>query len=330
MLYGHREKIKMLKNIYAKGCAFGTYLFSGSDGIGKKMVALWFAKLLNCPSPNAPCGVCLSCRKIERGEHPDVRVISRDEKKTAILIDDVRQEIIEESSYQPFEGKYRVFIIDNAHDLNEQSQNALLKTLEEPPPFMVIILVTSRPSELLPTVLSRCREIRFLPLKPEEVMKIMDERMDIPKEKIPLLTALSSGSPGKGLFLAYNETFWQDRESLLEILCNLEDKDIEELIQFANGMDITFADRVRLENFFEVLISWIRDILLLKNSIDNLFNIDYSFSLKKVYSYYNTIELLQMKDLILETRELVFKNNLNIKMAILRILIQIKKAYLFY
>ena len=140
----------------------GGYIFSGPEGIGKKMVAKIIAQKLNCTADlNKPCGSCSSCLRIQKLQHPDVHIIENDESQ--IKIEDIR-DIKREASFRPYEGVMKVFIIDNAHKLNSEAANALLKILEEPPKDSVIILITHKVQTIFKTVLSRCKQIRFASL----------------------------------------------------------------------------------------------------------------------------------------------------------------------
>jgi DNA polymerase III subunit delta' len=327
-LIGHEKNRMVLLKLFSEGFVSGSYLFSGIESVGKKMMALWFAKLLNCPDENPPCEKCISCRKINGGIHPDVKMITREENKTVITIDQVRSQVIDEANYRPFEGKFRIFIIDDAHLLNEQAQNALLKTLEEPGETVIIILVTSRPSELLPTIISRCREIKFFPLPPGEIQAILGEISGVEPEKLGLLAHFSSGAPGKALQLAEDRDFWNRREELFGVLEKLPDGKLDDILRFCESYNISRTDVKALESTFEIMLSWFRDILFLKSDMDreSLVNDDYYINLNRVVFCFEPEDVLSIQNLILEIRKLVFENNLNIKMALQRLLIRIKQA----
>src|SRR4051812_19456969 len=183
-VFGHHRLIDLLKRSIAGGTLPPSLLFVGPAGVGKRKVALAVAQALNCvrlttPERHLPadgsrvdggadaCGQCAACRRIERGVHPDVLVVEPGDSG-AIKIDQVR-DIVERAAYRPFEGRRRVVIVDDADALVVAAQHALLKTLEEPPPCSVFILVTSRPDVLLPTVRSRCPQLRFRPLPPDDI-----------------------------------------------------------------------------------------------------------------------------------------------------------------
>jgi DNA polymerase-3 subunit delta' len=172
---GHARLRSLLAAAAHRGTLPPSLIFAGPEGVGKRRTAIALAQLLNCPSPGDEgldaCGVCPSCRRIARGVHADVMTIEP-EVSGSIKIDQVR-EAIERAAYRPFEGRRRVVIVDDADALQPEAQNALLKTLEEPPPSSVFVLVTARPDLLLTTVRSRCQRARFGRLTAADVASVL-------------------------------------------------------------------------------------------------------------------------------------------------------------
>ena len=179
-------------------------IFAGPDGVGKRAAAVALAQALNCPTPVAPtdrlaldaCGECPVCRRIGRGLHPDVTVVEPGETGS-IKIDVVREEI-RKTAFKPFEARRRVIIFNDADGLGDDAQNALLKTLEEPPPGSVLILVTAHPHRLLPTVRSRCPVVRFAPLAPADVAEWLMRAHAVPEAEARAVAAVARGQPGRG------------------------------------------------------------------------------------------------------------------------------------
>jgi DNA polymerase-3 subunit delta' len=173
---GHRRLLELLSRSISRQALPPSLIFSGPDGIGKRRVALAAAQALNCLSPVEldACGQCAACTRIARGIHPDVLVVEPGETGS-IKIEQVR-DIVDRAGYRPFEGRRRVVIVDDADALVAAAQNALLKTLEEPPGSSIFVLITSRPDMLLPTVRSRCPELRFRALTPDEVAAVLVAR----------------------------------------------------------------------------------------------------------------------------------------------------------
>jgi DNA polymerase-3 subunit delta' len=205
---GHHRLISLLKRSIAGGTLPPSLIFAGPAGVGKRLTALGVAQTLNClrtgtpnPEPRTPtsddaCGVCAACTRIMRGVHPDVLIVEPGDSG-AIKIDQVR-DIVDRTGYRPFEGRRRAVIIDEADALVAAAQNALLKTLEEPPPSSVFIIVTSRPDVLLPTVRSRCPQLRFRPLSADEIAAVLMARGRSETEA-RAVAATAGGSLGQAL-----------------------------------------------------------------------------------------------------------------------------------
>jgi DNA polymerase-3 subunit delta' len=200
---GNRPLLALLARTSARGALPPSLIFSGPLGIGKRLTATALAQTLNCTSAIPwhngldACGDCASCRRIARGIHADVLIVEPGDSGS-IKVDQVR-DAIERAAYRPFEGRRRVVIVDEADALMPEAQNALLKTLEEPPPASVFVLVTSRPDVLLPTVRSRCQHLRFGPLDAADVADILIRAHGIGEEDAHAAAAASAGSVGRAL-----------------------------------------------------------------------------------------------------------------------------------
>lgn len=193
---GQQQVLDLIARAAVRGTLPPSLIFAGPDGVGKRMAAKALAQLLNCLTPRMEppdaCGECASCKRIARGVHADVLVLEPGDTGT-IKIDPVR-EAIERAAYRPFEGRKRVLIIDQADALNPDAQNALLKTLEEPPPSSLFVLVTSRPDTLLVTVRSRCQRLRFGRLSPGDVAAVLIKKFDFSPAKAQAAAAMADGS----------------------------------------------------------------------------------------------------------------------------------------
>ena len=206
-IVGHRRFKRLLMRAVHSGSLPQSLVFAGPEGVGKRQTALALAQALNCLNPAVDeeglqdaCGTCASCGKVGRGLHPDVMVIRREDDKKSIPVSEAR-EINRHVAYRPFEGLFRVVIVDGADELGADTQDALLKTLEEPPPRNVFILVTSRPDMLFTTVLSRCCVLRFAPLAPADVAAALAGRHGLSERDALAAAALSGGSLGRALQL---------------------------------------------------------------------------------------------------------------------------------
>lgn len=253
-IIGHDRRIGILKRALAGGTLAHAYLFSGEEGIGKKMTALALAAAANCAQAgaNGACGICPSCRKTAAGTHPDVHLLAPDGDE--IKIDQVRQAQAD-LSLRPFEGAKKILIVDGAESMNDASANALLKTLEEPPGESVIILVSTMPQGLLPTIRSRCQEVRFLPLPRRVLAQALRERRGLSEADAWFLAAIARGSIGRGLEMdAAVER--QARDEFGALVSGLAELGPGELLSLADALS---KDRERFDRLIEIGVERFRD-----------------------------------------------------------------------
>lgn len=205
---GHEWAIEQLRHSIQAGSDAHAYLIGGPPGLGKALIALRLAQALNCEtSPGDPCRSCRSCRKIERGNHPDVRIAGMASQGAALKPEEAaRQKELKiatvrdwqrDISLRPYEGRCRVLILHDAERLSDEAANCMLKTLEEPPPYATIVLVANS-TELLPTIVSRCRVLRLRPLPRQQIAAALEQRGVAP-EDAALLAAWSGGRIGHAL-----------------------------------------------------------------------------------------------------------------------------------
>jgi DNA polymerase-3 subunit delta' len=218
------------------------YLFSGADGLGKKFIAIQLAKALNCLSARSggPCEKCESCRKINSGIHPDLLVISPKGKERIInvaMIGDMLQRV----SRKSYEGRYKIIIFDDAHRMRESASSKLLKTLEEPPPGTIMVLVTSRPDKLLPTIVSRCQAINFYLLPDKEIEDFLVRVKKVPFEEARVMASFAGGRVSESLKLLSGETV-RRRNAYLNYLQSAIKGDLAGLFNIVDGIDREFRE----------------------------------------------------------------------------------------
>jgi DNA polymerase-3 subunit delta' len=258
---GHERPITILERALANNTLAHAYLFSGDEGIGKKLTALALASAVNCPNrgPEGGCGACPSCRKTASGGHPDVHLLVPDGEE--IKIDQIRQ-IQEELALKPYEGAKKTLIVDFAESMNQSSSNAFLKTLEEPPGDALIILITSMPQSLLPTIRSRCQEIRFQPLPRGTLAQVLMNERGLLEGDAWFLAALARGSISRGLAMDVVQEK-AEREQFLSLWNDISRMRTSEVLDLAERYA---KDRERFDRLLEIGVESIRDALVYRET----------------------------------------------------------------
>lgn len=283
-IFGQERAKRVLTRALAENKLPHAYLFYGAEGLGRFKTALALAQALLCETGKGDaCGECSACRRVARENHPDVIVVrpeSRKGIKEWIIDPDlgtIRIEQIREFqrwiSVRSFEGGWKVGVFEGADKMNQAASNALLKTLEEPPPASLLILVSPTRSQLLPTIVSRCQPVHFAPLPEEDLEAFLSERQEIPKEGLSLVSALSGGSPGKALTL--------DSEWVTEVRREWIDRLHEFLASGPEGILMEFADDLSrsddLLSVLDIYESWYRDLLICRVDVpERIINRDYT------------------------------------------------------
>lgn len=261
-IFGHDRQIEALRKALSQKRIGHAYLMSGNDSIGKRALAVEFARAYNCekaPAPPDCCGHCLSCRKIARNIHPDFFLIRPEGQ--FIRINAVR-EIQQQMTFKPLEASVRVFIVDDADKMNEQAANALLKTLEEPSSANLMILITSRPYALPATILSRCLHMRFNPLPQDIVAEILVKKMGVDRQKANLLAALSGGSVKRALDMDDEEII----SFRFEVLSRVAAATKSEPFSMINLASFLNRDKNRIKLALEIIGSYFYDALVYKET----------------------------------------------------------------
>lgn len=302
---GQAQPINMLKGYIEQNRLEGGYLFIGPEGVGKKLVAKILAKVVNCQNKvQDSCDMCASCRKIENGQHPDVHIIEGIEPE--IRIEYIRQ-LQREINLKPYEGKKKVFIINNAHKLNAESSNALLKILEEPPKDTLIILVSDKPAILFKTIISRCRILKFSPFKRVELKEILKKDYQLDNNTAHFLAYFSEGRIGLAFKLKETSVL-RDKNRIIDKFAFLAKSRLDNLLM---------QNREDVRRSLNILASWLRDIYLIKIGMPHqeLINFDRKDELLKLMSRFSFLDLNQILNCISDSM-LYLDQNINIKLIL--------------
>lgn len=261
----HSIKERLRKSILHKKI-LNSYVFEGEQGIGKKSMAQVFASAILCQSEDAdvkPCGHCDACVKTFTGNHPDIIYVQKPKDKKTIGIDVIREQVLQQVYIKPLLADKKIFIIPEGEALTEQSQNGLLKVLEEPPSYTVFLILVPKAGMLLDTVLSRSGVFTFLPLSYEETKQYFTNRYSGENEKLEFAITFSQGIIGKGLSILENENFLQYYNQTIKRLTELlkSKSSITEFEQFC------IDNKESIDLVVDFMLIWLRDCVLIKLSM---------------------------------------------------------------
>ncbi|MCM0084340.1 DNA polymerase III subunit delta' [Geomonas sp. Red32] len=303
---GQDAAISILKRSISMGRVSHAYLFSGIEGCGKRKTALAFVQAVFCGKEDG-CGVCPSCKKLASGHHPDLHIL--EPEGAFIKIDQIR-ELQKELAYRPFEAPKKVCIIDGAEKLNQASGNALLKTLEEPPGDALMILITPERSAVMQTIQSRCQSLAFQPL-PVELVEERLVREGFPAEAARVAATLCGGSLKRAKEIGADGVL-EGRVAFLNRVLALNTRDIQALFQTAEEMA---ADKEGLPGFLELLLSFLRDILIYRSIPEGLANSDLEHLVAFEASRRSEGSVMELIEQLVHLRSLLSRN-VNARLAL--------------
>jgi len=254
---GHARLIAALQTAIRNRQAGHAYIFSGASGSGKTMLAKAFAKTLQCEAGGVePCGTCLSCRQFDSGNHPDT-IYPAPTKTKALGVEDVREQISRAVETKPYSHPYKIFILEEAADMSAAAQNALLKTLEEPPTYAVFLLLTQNIGRLLPTILSRCVMFKLHPLPAGEVAQHLTDALHIDEGSARLASAYAQGCIGRAAEIANSAQFLSLRESIVAMLEGIAQRDLISLFALVKELE---GFKNNIGDVLDIAYLWFRDL----------------------------------------------------------------------
>jgi DNA polymerase-3 subunit delta' len=321
-IIGYESIINHLRNAIQAGKVSHAYIFHGEEGMGKKMLAAIFAKTLQCMEHSIdPCNKCTSCMQAVTGNHPDIIQVTHE--KSSIGVDDIRLQVNGDIQIKPYSGRYKIYIIDSADKMTEQAQNALLKTIEEPPQYAVILLLVNNINGILPTILSRCVVLDLKPVDKQVIKEFLMEKHQIPEYLAEVAAGFSGGNVGKAIKYASSEDFERKKEDILHILRYIDEMELQEVIA---GLKTISENKTSIDDYIDFMILWYRDVLMLKATNDPnllLYKKEFQFIKKQA----NLRSYTELDNIIkaMEKAKLRLKANVNFDITIELMLLTIKE-----
>lgn len=320
---GHKDILKYISSAVENNRVSHAYILNGERGSGKKMLANLFAMTLLCETgDNEPCGKCHSCKQAESGNHPDIIRVTH-EKPNSISVDDIRTQVNNTVDIKPYQGPYKVYIIPQADMMTPQAQNAILKTIEEPPSYAVFLLLTENAETLLSTINSRCVMLKLRNIKDTLIKKYLMENLEIPDYKADMCTAFAQGNMGRAIMLANSDHFNEIREEAVQLLKHINEMELNEIVAAVKNISVY---KLEITDYLDIIMIWYRDVLLYKatKEIDKVVFKDQLQSIKEQArkSSYEGIELILES---LEKAKARLKANVNFDLVMELLFLTIKE-----
>lgn len=337
-ILGQDKALRILSRFIQKGKIPHALLFTGIEGIGKQMAAIAFAMACNCERISSnlfvineknigserrnsevgddltgPCGLCRSCKKILSGNHPDIVIITP--IGPTIKIAQIR-DVLKILSLKPYEARVRVVVILKSHTMNPAASNALLKVLEEPPDNSILILTTPNASDLLSTIVSRCRNIRFNPLLKNDIIRLLEQNYKIDYEHASIISNMANGSYTRALDMSKSN--WIAHRKWLILASGLENPEM--LTKIPKNLMLAFSEKLAKNketvlNSLDIIKMWLRDLLIWRYSPDKIINKDLSEKIRHASQKIHVNLLLKYIEEVDQTQRDI-KENMNLRLCL--------------
>lgn len=264
-IIGQKQVKEHFQSALRMGKISHAYIINGEPGSGRHMLADAFTKALLCENKDSDdaCDICRSCLQAESRNHPDIRYITHE--KASISVDDIREQLNNDIQIKPYSSEYKVYIISDANKMTEQAQNALLKTIEEPPAYAVILLLTDNIHALLPTIQSRCIALNTKPLNKDDIAAYLMKNLSMEREQAQIAAGFCQGNMGKAIRFANSEDFQEMKAEVLKLLKNIDSMELSEIIEYIHMLT---QKKGMIDDYLDLMLLWYRDVLMLKVTKD--------------------------------------------------------------
>lgn len=265
-IIGQEQVKKHLQDGIKQGNLSHAYIINGETGSGRRLLASALTKTLLCENRTEQgdaCGKCKSCLQADSGNHPDVRFITHE--KASIGVDDIREQLVNDITIKPYSSSHKIYIIPDANKMTEQAQNALLKTIEEPPEYAIILLLTENSENLLSTINSRCITLNTQPLSREAITQYLMQNLQMEPEQAEIAAGFCQGNVGKAIHFATSEDFQEMKDDTLRILKKIDTMDITDIMPVIKDLS---QRKGRINEYLDLMLLWYRDVLMFKVTKD--------------------------------------------------------------
>jgi len=324
-IVGHDWAVELLRNHVRRGQMRHAYLFSGPQGLGRRTLALEFAKAINCRQVDEqgnPCGSCSMCNKFDQMQQVDLSIVQAEEIGGTIKVEQVR-DLQHSLSLTPYEANYRVALLLRFQEANANAQNALLKILEEPPPRVVLLLTVDAVDNLLPTVASRCEVLRLRPMPINGLKRALSDNYEVDGDQAEQLAHFSGGRVGLALGMREDPLLLEQRDHWLAELKRLLHSDRCDRFAFAEGI---YRNRNKVRTCLQTWLTYWRDVMILTTGSDvPLVNIDHRTEIMKIAAEHDLRSAKQRVSDIDRTIQLMDTTNTNIRMLIEALLLDLPR-----
>lgn len=322
-IIGHDTIKEHLKKAIESDHVSHAYILTGETGMGRKSLANAFAMTLLCEKGKSePCMECHACKQVMSSNHPDLIFVGH-EKPGSIGVDDIREQINDTIIIRPYSSYYKIYIVDEAEKMTVQAQNALLKTIEEPPAYAIIMLLTTNQEAFLPTILSRCVQLKLKPLKDSVVKSYLMGSLGIKESRADIYAAFARGNLGRAIHLASSEEFQLLYSELLHMLKHLKEMDIMELLFYIKKMKDENLDIYDCLDFMQL---WYRDVLMYKVTQDiNLLIFREEFNTMKEMSAASAYDGIERILKAIDKARIRLEANVNMELAMELMLLVMKE-----
>lgn len=327
---GHEAIRNHLMGALKSGHLSHAYILEGMNGVGRRTLLNEFLKALFCTEnrdengavTGEGCGKCVACATVTDGNHPDVRRIKPLADKKMLSVSQLREELVRDISIRPYTSDYKVYVIENAETMTPESQNAILKTIEEPPAYGLIFLITESASSMLPTILSRCVRLSFQPLSPKTVHDELLRRR-FTEEQAAVGAAFSGGSLGQALTLCGDEDFVAMRRDVYDLLAEIPSRSAGWLLLQEKRLE---AYKNRKDTLLNLVESWFRDVLVFRETADKtrVMSGDYQAAIASAAEYFDTPQLSRILWTVTDLKDKT-EQNANFSLAMDCLLLAIRK-----